>query len=120
MKTKSSLLTSCIYMAGIIFIVLALTGCAKSENVEECLTGHTYGFFGGLWHGFIAPFDFIAMLFNDKITMYAQNNNGALYALGFLIGSGGWGFFGGRRARRLRHTKVIIRNDRFDEAEVIQ
>jgi len=24
------------------------------------------------------------MLFNDKITMYAQNNNGGLYALGFF------------------------------------
>jgi len=66
-------------------LVLLLTGCANNEAVKQCLTGHTYGFLGGLWHGFIAPFDFIGMLFNDKITMYAQNNNGGLYALGFLL-----------------------------------
>jgi len=99
--------------------VLALTGCAKSEVVETCLTGHTYGFFGGLWHGFIAPFDFIAMLFNDKITMYAQNNNGGLYALGFLLGSGGWGFFGSKGAKKYRKTRVIPQKENYIDAEVI-
>ena len=102
-----------------LFIVLLLSGCAKSEPVEACLTGHTYGFFGGLWHGFIAPFDFIAMLFNDNITMFAQNNNGGLYALGFLIGSGGWGFFGGRGMKRVHHTRVSYNNSRFDKAEIV-
>lgn len=76
--------------------VLFLSGCANKEIVTSCLTGHTYGFLGGLWHGFIAPFDLIAMLFMDNITMYAQNNNGAFYAFGFLLGSGGWGFLGGK------------------------
>jgi len=106
----------------LLLVILLITGCARSENVEECLKGHTYGFFGGLWHGFIAPFDFIGMLFNDEITMYAQNNNGGLYALGFLIGSGGWGFFGGRGARRIQRTRVTLRNDndRFDEAEIVE
>ena len=59
-----------------LLILVLLSGCAGSEVVDQCLTGHEYGFFGGLWHGFIAPFDFIGMLFNDDITMYAQNNNG--------------------------------------------
>ena len=67
--------------------IILLSGCANSETIEQCLTGHKYGFFGGLWHGFIAPFDFIGMLFDKEITMYAQNNNGGLYALGFLLGS---------------------------------
>jgi len=100
-------------------LLLVLTGCANNEEVKECLTGHTYGFFGGLWHGFIAPFDFIGMLFNDKITMYAQNNNGGLYALGFLMGSGGWGFFGGKGVKRVRHTRFDVRSDRFDKAEIV-
>ena len=103
-----------------VITVLLLTGCAQSESVKACLTGHTYGFFGGLWHGFIAPFDFIAMLFNDKITMYAQNNNGGLYALGFLIGSGGWGFFGGRGVKRVRHTRVNFHSRGFDKAEIVE
>ena len=100
--------------------LMILSGCANNELVKQCLTGHTYGFFGGLWHGFIAPFDFIGMLFNEKITMYAQNNNGGLYALGFLLGSGGWGFFGGKGIRRVQHTRVNINNNRFDKAEIVE
>ena len=83
-------------------ILLTVSGCAQYEEVGQCLTGHTYGFFGGLWHGFIAPFDLIGMLFSDNITMYAQNNTGGFYALGFILGSGGWGFLGGRGIRKAR------------------
>jgi hypothetical protein len=99
--------------------VIILSGCANNETVDQCLTGHQYGFFGGLWHGFIAPFDFIGMLFNKNITMYAQNNNGGLYALGFLLGSGGWGFFGNKGASRMRKRKVNIQSERFDKAEIV-
>jgi hypothetical protein len=101
-------------------ILVLISGCANNEIVDQCLKGHTYGFIGGLWHGFIAPFDFIGMLFNNKITMYAQNNNGGLYALGFLLGSGGWGFFGGKGVRRIQHTRVNIQNERFDKAEIVE
>lgn len=100
-------------------LILILTGCANNESVEQCLTGHTYGFFGGLWHGFIAPFDFIGMLFSNKITMYAQNNNGGFYALGFLLGSGGWGFFGSRGARSVQQKKVRFQAETFDKAEIV-
>jgi len=104
----------------IVLSVIILSGCANNESVKLCLTEHTYGFIGGLWHGFIAPFDFIGMLFNDKITMYAQNNNGGLYALGFLLGSGGWGFFGGKGVKRVRHSRVNIQNERFDKSEIVE
>jgi hypothetical protein len=100
--------------------IIVFSGCANSEAVNQCLTGHTYGFFGGLWHGFIAPFDFIGMLFNDEITMYAQNNNGGLYALGFLLGSGGWGFFGGKGIRRVQHSRVNFQSHKFDKSEIVE
>ncbi len=109
---------SILFLSLLLFIILA--GCARSEPVDHCLTGHTYGFFGGLWHGFIAPFDLIGMLFNKKITMYAQNNNGGFYALGFLLGSGGWGFFGSRGSRRIYHRKISVKSDRFDEAQIVE
>jgi hypothetical protein len=83
----------------ILLIILSaalFSACADKETVYECLKGYTYGFFGGLWHGFIAPFDLIGMLIYDDVTVYAQNNNGVGYALGFIIGSGGWGFLGGK------------------------
>jgi hypothetical protein len=76
--------------------VILFSGCANKEVVTECLHGNTYGFLGGLWHGIIAPIDLIGMLFRDDVSVYAQNNNGAWYAFGFLVGSGGWGLLGGR------------------------
>jgi hypothetical protein len=84
----------------LLFVVLLLTGCAHAEIVAPCLKGHTYGFWAGIWHGIIAPIDLIAMLWRDDVTVFAQNNNGAWYAFGFIIGSGGWGFLGGNRACR--------------------
>lgn len=78
-------------------IVLAFTSCAHSENVAKCVEGQTYGFWHGLLHGIIAPIGFVGMLVNDEVTMYAQNNNGAWYAFGFLLGSGGWGLLAGSR-----------------------
>ena len=108
-------------LMGIFFLsIIIFSGCAINESVKLCLTGHTYGFFGGLWHGFIAPFDFIGMLFNEKITMYAQNNNGGLYALGFLIGSGGWGFFSSRGAKKVWVKRGTFQSERFDKAEIIE
>ena len=117
---KTLLSKTKIWVILMIPLILILSGCAQNEAVDACLSGHTYGFFGGLWHGFIAPFDFIGMLFNDQITMYAQNNNGGLYALGFLLGSGGWGFFGSKGATRVSRSRVNIQSTRFDEAEVVE
>lgn len=89
--------TTLLPLAMMLIVALALfTSCADRENVSQCLTGYTYGFFGGLWHGFIAPFDLIGMLIYDDVTVYAQNNNGVGYALGFLLGSGGWGLLSGK------------------------
>ena len=104
----------------LVLTIILFTGCAQNEAVEQCLTGHTYGFIGGLWHGFIAPFDFIGMLFNKQITMYAQNNNGGFYALGFLLGSGGWGFFGSKGARKVRTSRFNFQSQRFDKAEIVE
>ncbi len=102
MKTQHQKLIGIVAFA---LLIVLLASCANHETVDQCLTGHKYGFWAGLWHGIIAPVDFVIMLFKDNVTMYAENNNGAFYALGFLIGSGGWGFLGGkglgsRRRRR--------------------
>ncbi len=80
--------------------VTLLSACANQEVITDCLHGQTYGFLYGLWHGIIAPIDLVLMFFRDDIVVYAPNNSGAWYALGFLIGSGGWGFLGGKGSRR--------------------
>ncbi len=73
-----------------LFALLLLSGCADNQEVQECVKGHVYGFWGGLWHGLIAPFDFIGMLIWDDVAVYAPNNNGGWYAFGFLLGVGGF------------------------------
>jgi hypothetical protein len=60
------------------------------------------------------------MLFDKSITMYAPNNNGGFYALGFLIGSGGWGFFSSKGATRVRSRRVHVQNNNFDHAEIVE
>jgi hypothetical protein len=84
----------------VIAAATVITGCANAEVVTGCLKGHTYGFWGGLWHGIIAPIDLIVMLWREDVSVFAQNNNGAWYAFGFILGSGGWGFLGGNRTSR--------------------
>jgi len=91
---------STLVVLAVFTLLLILSGCANKEVVTECLKGHTYGFWGGLWHGIIAPIDLIAMLWRDDVSVYAPNNNGIWYAFGFVLGSGGWGFLGGNRASK--------------------
>lgn len=74
--------------------------CASAEPVQDCLTGEPYGFLFGLLHGFITPVSFIASLFNDEVVIYAVNNKGGWYDLGFLLGSGGWGFLAGNKSKK--------------------
>lgn len=102
---KNPKLLRSVMVYGSFFILMAvLASCANKEVVTDCLYGHTYGFWGGLWHGIIAPVDLVISLFRDDFTVYAQNNNGAWYAFGFLIGSGGWGFLGSKGASRKKRS----------------
>lgn len=72
----------------ILACLIPLSSCADVQHVEDCLTYSTYGFWSGLWHGFIAPFSFIGSLFSDEIALYAVNNNGGWYDFGFVLGAG--------------------------------
>ncbi len=83
----------------VLFAILVLSSCAEVQNVDACKIGHTYGFFGGLWHGIIAPVSFVISLFSDNVAVWAVNNNGGWYTFGFLIGVGGLGFGGSKASR---------------------
>jgi len=95
MKTKKLLILTIF----VLFVLFALSSCAEVQQVEACKTGHIYGFFGGLWHGIIAPASFIGSLFSDHIAVWAINNNGGWYSFGFLIGVGSLGFGGSKASR---------------------
>jgi len=74
----------------LVLVLIGLTGCADVSHVQDCLlpTEHTYGFWGGTWHGMISFFSFIGSLMYDDIAIYAVNNNGAWYDFGFVGGLG--------------------------------
>jgi hypothetical protein len=73
----------------LIALVLVLSSCAHVVPIDKCVEGtKVYGFWNGLWHGMIAGFTFIGSLFNHDIAIYAVNNNGAWYNLGFVLGIG--------------------------------
>lgn len=85
-----------------LFVLAALfifSSCAEVQHIEACKTGHVYGFFGGLWHGIIAPFSFVCSLFMDHVAVWAVNNNGGWYSFGFLLGVGSLGFGGSKASR---------------------
>jgi len=84
----------------VIFLVILFSGCATKEPIEPCLEGNTYGFFWGIVHGLIAPISLIISFFDKETVMYAQNNSGSWYGLGFLIGSGGWGILASNSSKK--------------------
>ena len=76
-----------------IFFIITLSSCAPKEN-----TTNQYGFFSGILHGFVFFFSLIGKLLGFSIGLYAENNSGFFYWLGFIIGIGGFG--GGANSRR--------------------
>jgi hypothetical protein len=79
-----------IWLTAIGILLMLFTGCADVSHVQPCLTPteHTYGFWGGVWHGAILQFAFLCSLFNNDVAIYAVNNNGAWYNFGFVGGLG--------------------------------
>lgn len=87
----------------VLFASILFTSCAEVVGIDPLVTAEPYGFFSGLWHGFIAPFSFFVSLFTDDVALYALNNNGAWYDFGFVLGAGI--LFGGSRGRRRKRKK---------------
>lgn len=88
MKKNTLLLTT------FVIFLLFLSSCAP-----EGVTNKEYGFCGGLLHGFVFIFALIGKLFGADVGLYADNNSGFLYWLGFIFGIGALGG-GGYSSRR--------------------
>jgi len=83
-----------LFLGLLLIMLLFITSCAP-----EGYSSHEYGFFGGIWHGIIFPFALIGKLFGSDIGLYATNNTGFFYWVGFIFGFGGLGG-GGYASRR--------------------
>jgi hypothetical protein len=70
-----------------IFFIFGLSGCADTAQITYLNpTEHTYGFWGGTWHGIIMAPSFVGSLIWDDVSVYAVNNNGAWYDFGYVGG----------------------------------
>jgi len=96
MKTKKWITMAVFFL----ITLLIFSSCAEVQHIDACKTGHIYGFWGGLWHGMIAPVSFVVGLFKDDVAVWAVNNNGGWYEFGFLIGIGSLGLGGGKASRK--------------------
>ena len=87
----------------VLLVMGVMAGCAAGPNAAKGTPGPQgtiAGFWLGLWHGFIAPFVFVASLFKNNLAIYEVHNNGAWYNLGYLFGVAC--FFGGSGNRASR------------------
>lgn len=82
----------------IVFIALLLL-TSLSSCAPKSYTSSEYGFFSGIIHGIVILFALIGKLFGADVGLYAENNSGFFYWLGFIIGIGGFGG-GASSARR--------------------
>ena len=77
------------FLLFVTLIMVLFTSCAHVVPIQSCVEGtKVFGFWNGLWHGMIVVFTFIGGLFNHDVAIYAVNNNGAWYNLGFILGVG--------------------------------
>ena len=76
----------------VLILFMMMMSCAPKGY-----TSHEYGLFGGFFHGLVLPFSLIGKLFGADVGIYADNNSGFFYWLGFIFGVGGLG--GGASSR---------------------
>ena len=77
------------------FVLTSLISCAPEDY-----TSQQYGFFSGIWHGLIWIFALIGKLFGADVGLYAENNTGFTYWLGFILGLSGLGGGGTTAGRK--------------------
>jgi hypothetical protein len=87
MKKKKKFLVLILVCVLLLVFLLFFIGFPKAQDVTLCIHNPvSYGFSGGFWHGLIAFISFVGSLFSNDIAIWAINNNGGWYSLGFLLG----------------------------------
>ena len=94
----------------VLLLLNVLAGCAPGPNQSKGTASEhdgvdgVAGFWLGLWHGFIAPFVFVASLLKSNLSIYEVHNNGAWYNFGYVFGLAC--FFGGGGNRTARRKQI--------------
>lgn len=71
------------FIVSILFLAL-LAGCARHYMPD--VESDPYGFFSGIWHGFIFLYSLIGTIVFDRVYIIGQPNTGFLYYVGFGVG----------------------------------
>lgn len=68
---------------------------------------HTFGFAGGMLHGALMPMALPSLLLGKNVEIYAPDNSGRIYKIGYIVGINVCGlfFFGSAFWRPNRHPK---------------
>jgi len=86
----------------LVILILTLAACVPGPNTLQGAPNNDAkpaGFWLGVWQGFIAPFVFVASLFQHNLTIYEVHNNGIWYNFGYLFGVACFFGGGGHRVR---------------------
>ena len=81
--------------AGVLIVGMLLSSCAAHYSGDSVLD--PYGFFSGLWHGFVFLFAVVANIlswllglvgisFLDSVQIVGRPNTGFFYYVGFFLG----------------------------------
>lgn len=92
----------------VITLILIITGCASHYAPESIYD--PYGFFSGIWHGFIFPLSLVANIISWFMSLFdvyvfrdiqiiGRPNTGFFYYVGFILGLSGSGGGAGTAAR---------------------
>jgi hypothetical protein len=95
--------SSLTWLVLLLLLINILAGCAAGPNQNKGTANEhnvVAGFWLGLLHGFIAPFVFVASLFQSNLNIYGGHTNGAWYSCGYLFGLACFFGGGGNRAAR--------------------
>ncbi|MEZ4980294.1 MAG: hypothetical protein R2769_01655 [Saprospiraceae bacterium] len=68
----------------------------------EGSTAQQYGFLFGIWHGICFPFALIGKVLSMDVGIYAENNTGLFYWVGYILGLSIIFGGGGASSRRRR------------------
>jgi hypothetical protein len=95
----------------VLLLLNILPGCASGPNQSRAMATDrdVAGFWLGLWQGFIAPFVFVASLFQSNLSIYEVHNNELGTTLAYLFGlTCLFGGGGNRAAGRTKSPTVRI------------
>jgi hypothetical protein len=75
------------YLILVVLVMLLFSSCGDIKYANEEAANYVYTFWDGLLHGMLAIPIWIINVFSDtKHAIYATNNNGDWYNLGFILG----------------------------------